>query len=133
MLSTAGGWNTSFTWTPGQLNGMSVAVTPSVNTTYTVSGTLNQFYPNGCVTTKTVSVMVSPCTVIEEQQINSQLSIYPNPNNGEFTLVTETEMSLEIIDQLGRLVNLNGLTQGIYLLSGSSNGKIYKGKMTILH
>jgi hypothetical protein len=145
VLSTAGGWNTSFTWTPGQLNGMSVAVTPSVNTTYTVSGTLNQFYPNGCVTTKTVSVMVSPCTGLEEQQINSQLSIYPNPNNGEFTLVTETEMLLEITDQLGRLVktievkkgqneiNLTGITQGIYLLSGSSNGKIYKGKMTILH
>jgi hypothetical protein len=124
---------------------MSVAVTPSVNTTYTVSGTLNQFYPNGCVTTKTVSVMVSPCTGLEEQQINSQLSIYPNPNNGEFTLVTETEMLLEITDQLGRLVktievkkgqneiNLTGITQGIYLLSGSSNGKIYKGKMTILH
>ena len=145
VLSTAGGYNTSFTWTPGQLNGMSVIVTPTINTTYTVSGAYNQYFINGCVTTKTVSVMVSPCTVIEEQQINSQLSIYPNPNNGEFTLVTETEMSLEIIDQLGRLVktievktgqneiNLNGLTQGIYLLSGSFNGKIYKGKMTIFH
>ena len=145
VLSTTGGYNTSFTWTPGQLNGMSVLVTPTINTTYTVSGAYNQYFINGCVTTKTVSVMVSPCTGIEKQQINSQLSIYPNPNNGEFTLVTETEISLEIIDQLGRFVktievkkgqneiNLTGITQGIYLLSGSSNGKIYKGKMTILH
>jgi hypothetical protein len=146
VLSTAGGWNTSFTWTPGQLNGSSVIASPTINTTYTVAGAFNQNYNiNGCVTTKTVSVMVSPCTGIEEQQINSQLISYPNPNNGEFTIVSENDMLFEITNQLGQLVKtvevktgqnkiiLNGLSQGIYLLIGNSEGKIYKGKMTILH
>jgi hypothetical protein len=54
-------------------------------------------------------------------------------------------MLFEITNQLGQLVKtvevktgqnkiiLNGLSQGIYLLIGNSEGKIYKGKMTILH
>ena len=51
--TTATGY--TYTWNPGSINGASITVTPSVSTTYTVSGT-----PTGCavVSTNTVSVNV---------------------------------------------------------------------------
>jgi gliding motility-associated-like protein len=45
----------TYSWMPGSLAGTNVIVSPLVNTTYTVTGTNN----NGCVNTKTVSVVVN--------------------------------------------------------------------------
>lgn len=50
---------TTYTWQPGALAGGTVVVTPSVNTTYTVSGA------NGsCTNTKTISITVLPSPTI---------------------------------------------------------------------
>lgn len=46
------------------------------------------------------------CTGIDEnQQAKTLLSIYPNPSNGNFAIVAEEEMDLNIINELGQLVN----------------------------
>jgi len=45
----------TYSWMPGNIVGTSVSVSPIVNTTYTVTGTNG----NGCVNTKTVSVLVN--------------------------------------------------------------------------
>jgi hypothetical protein len=50
----------SYVWTPGNLNGASVTVTPSATTTYTVTGSDN----NGCASTATVSVTVNPLPAV---------------------------------------------------------------------
>ncbi len=60
-----------------------------------------------------------------------------------FTIYTETETQINIIDQLGRKVtelsakpgnnsySLQHLAKGVYLLSGKANGKAYKGKVVV--
>lgn len=56
-LSATG--TTSYTWNPGALTGSLVAVSPSVTTTYSVTG-INGF---GCTNTKTVSVTISTLSI----------------------------------------------------------------------
>lgn len=55
-ISAAGSNLTSFTWTPGNVTGPVLNVTPASTTTYTVVGT-NNF---GCTATATVEVTVNP-------------------------------------------------------------------------
>jgi gliding motility-associated-like protein len=55
-VSATGGTLTTYTWTPGNLSGLTVTVTPTVTTTYTVSG--NDQY--GCSYSKNVTVNVNP-------------------------------------------------------------------------
>jgi len=50
---------TSYNWQPGNLSGSPVVVTPSVNTTYIVTGTLA-----GCTGTAAVTVFVSPGIIL---------------------------------------------------------------------
>ena len=53
------------------------------NFTYIVSGVVPCADDNS-----SVSVEISSCTGIEENTSDNVLSIYPNPSNGKFTLVT---------------------------------------------
>jgi hypothetical protein len=133
---SASGANT-YTWS-NNANTSLIVVSPTVTANYTVSGT-----SNNCTSTQTLVVFVNPCTGLNEIQIPIQLSVHPNPNNGEFIIQSEVDMQVNIIDQLGRKVaaievkagNNNYFTQnlskGIYLLTGNSNGKVYKGKVVV--
>lgn len=51
---------TSYTWSPGGTNGSTLAITPSVATTYTVAGTSSL----GCVNTRTFTQFVTPTPTI---------------------------------------------------------------------
>lgn len=51
---------TSYTWSPGGTNGSTLAVTPSVTTTYTVAGTSSL----GCVNTRTFTQVVTPTPTV---------------------------------------------------------------------
>jgi gliding motility-associated-like protein len=56
-LSATGG--TSYTWTPGNLNGSPVIVNPTISTVYTVTGS-----NGGCTNWDTVQVTVSPVPIL---------------------------------------------------------------------
>ncbi len=58
-VSILGGGATTYTWMPGNLNTPSITVTPSVTTTYTLSGSAA-----GCTGTKTIAVNVSATPTI---------------------------------------------------------------------
>jgi hypothetical protein len=58
--SLTGGGATSYNWMPGNISGSPVTVTPSTNTSYTVTGTDG----NGCVNTATVALTVNPNPVV---------------------------------------------------------------------
>lgn len=126
---TATGANT-YTWNTFQ-TGSSIATSPTVNTTYTVTGA------NGnCSATATVAVVVDQCVGIAENHLSfATLSVYPNPNNGEFTfqLVNGMAKTLQVCDLTGRIVkeirnnedefsvNLTGLSNGVYYIKVLSN------------
>lgn len=127
---TAGGANT-YTWNTNATTSV-IAVSPSVTTSYTVTGTSI----NGCVANAVISQSVSTCTGIDAKNNAVSLNIYPNPNNGTFTIDTETDLNVTIVDVLGKTVyfnkltsgknqiNLNNLVNGIYIVKAENNGKI---------
>ena len=96
----ATGANT-YTWSTGA-NGSSIAVSPSVTTTYTVTGT----NVNGCQNTSIITQSASNCAGINNLNSNHSISVYPNPNSGEFIveLANGLEKNIEVTDLNGKVV-----------------------------
>ncbi len=127
---TANGVNT-YTWNTSATTSV-IAVSPTVTTSYTVTGS----DLNGCTASAVISQSVSPCTGIDAKNSIVNFNIYPNPNNGTFTIDTETELNVTIVDVLGKTVysskltngknqiNLTNLVNGIYIVKAENNGKI---------
>ncbi len=79
------------------------------------------------------------CVGIEEfKNPTLSLNVYPNPNNGDFIIETETELSLRIVNELGQVVqqlnlsatnnyktHLNNLNAGVYFIT-SDKGRVNK-------
>lgn len=116
----------SYTWNNGA-SGATITVFPLIQTNYTVTGTDS----NGCNGTGTVQVRVSPCLGISERDASADpVLIYPNPNNGAFTVQAKKAIDLILLNELGQVVKtlaLSGLnaytlsveelSAGIYILS----------------
>lgn len=121
-------WGTS----AGSATTSTVIVTPAsvLNHIYDVTGT-NQL---GCSATTTVSVIVDACTGVNELTgYGASINIYPNPNNGRFTIKTNEAVTLTIINALGQLMttisvdpatefSVDGLAKGVYFVIGDANG-----------
>jgi sugar lactone lactonase YvrE len=116
----------SYTWNPGGV-GVSIAVSPSVSTNYTVTGT----DANGCINSIAITQSVSTCTGIDNMVNGTpELSVYPNPNNGNFSIKGQGQNeTLTIINELGSMVQIltlnsdnaytaevNNLQPGIYFV-----------------
>lgn len=115
----------SYTWSTTQQTAV-IAISPTTTTTYTLSGT----GANGCTANLLVVQNVSPCTGLEDvAAAGPEIRFYPNPNKGSFTVVSEVDMTLSLINSLGESVEtislsggnehrlqIEGLSQGIYFL-----------------
>ncbi|MGZ3920271.1 MAG: glycine-rich protein [Bacteroidia bacterium] len=100
-------WNTSAT-------GSSVVVTPTITTTYTVNGT----DANGCTNSSAITQSVSACTGLASLTSNENgYSVYPNPNNGEFTIQTPGKTKLVIHNVLGSIVLTKEVEKGSYKIN----------------
>ncbi|MBK7311825.1 MAG: T9SS type A sorting domain-containing protein [Sphingobacteriaceae bacterium] len=134
---TASGALSSYSWT-GNTSTTSIAiVSPTVTTTYTVTG----FNPNTCYGTYTITQFVDPCVGVKEIGVNSiKAVIYPNPNTGAFNIsisAVSDDMSIELYNVLGALmhsqpisntttaVDMSKLSNGVYL------AKIKEGSQVI--
>ena len=118
---------TSYTWNTG-VTTSSVTDTPTVTTTYTVNG--NDV--NGCNGTAMATVNVNDCVGLQNLSTNTlNVNLYPNPNNGLFTIETRSTENKNIIvtDVTGRIVlakstsensfaaDLKDLNNGLYFVS----------------
>jgi len=132
----ANGANT-YSWNTGGTNSNEV-VSPTITTTYTVNGT----DANGCSNTAIITQSVDLCTGLAKQNFtDAQIQIYPNPNNGEFTLKGREIETFTLINALGQVIstielnknnnyiaNINNLPAGIYFICC----KTAKFKMIVL-
>jgi hypothetical protein len=71
--------------------------------------------------------------VTEALEVNTDINIYPNPNNGDFTILIPTKGTYTIMNAIGQIVetmdlkedaqqiNVSGLSQGIYYVIGKSS------------
>jgi hypothetical protein len=137
---TASGAST-YVWTGGVTNG--TAFSPTTTATYTVTGTSAI---GSCTATAAKTVSVSPCTGIQENAATAGFAVYPNPNNGSFTVqssvfpatlvmydVTGRQVIRKEITELETAVNASQLNNGVYYISlsaanGSMNYKIVISK-----
>lgn len=93
------------TWSGPGVTGNSFSPATAGNGTHVVSYTYTDV--NGCDATATETIVVSPCTGIAENETQNTYSVYPNPNNGTFTLTVNTDagdMNIELVDLSGRVV-----------------------------
>jgi hypothetical protein len=109
---------------------MTVAVTPTISSVFTVTvSTIS-----GCLSTSTVLVNVNTCTSIEEDVFNLIL-LYPNPNNGLFTIELKEATQVMIINVLGdvllnstldvgkQILDIKNHANGIYFVQLIKDGK----------
>ncbi len=129
---TAGGAST-YTWNPGGAV-ISIVVSPTTTTNYTLSGT----DANGCMNSSIITQSVSTCLGLTPFLVlNSVFSIYPNPVGSVLTVRSEIKnSSVKIYNTLGKLVyksdlfeseiklNVNDLPAGIYFIECGSGNNI---------
>ncbi len=116
---TANGANT-YTWSTSS-NSVSIIVTPSVTTNYTVVGTNTL----GCNNASIITQSVSACTgVASYQNSATEIKAYPNPTNGNVTIELSTETTLFIYNSIGEIIMNEVLQAGDHQinLSAEANG-----------
>lgn len=122
-------WNTNAT-------GATLLIAPATTTNYIATGTNT----DGCTSSASFQQMVFICTSLNDiDKANSVFQIFPNPNNGQFTVHTDQISDLktvEIYNMLGALiqtVEINSTTtnvdfsqqpNGLYLVKVLENNKL---------
>lgn len=102
----------SYSWSNGSTATINV-VSPTVTTTYTLTGT----NPNGCQAFAYTTVSVSPCTGLANSYLNkADILVYPNPSNGLFFINHSNfndVISVEVYNSIGQLLISKSLTTSI--------------------
>ena len=127
----------TYTWGDGS-NGTSLAVSPTVTSTYSITGKDD----NSCVHTVSATQIVDPCVGIEPLPIaETQFVVYPNPNSGEFFIETPHDVNIVILNALSQVILRQHLTggknkidlsheaSGVYFVAHMSNGLMTRIKM----
>jgi hypothetical protein len=119
---------TSYTWNTAATTSV-IAVSPTVTTTYTVTGVTGV-----CSNSLTITQNVSLCTGVNEV-LGSLVTIYPNPNNGVFTIELNATTQVSITNVLGdvlvnttlntgkQTLDIQNKANGIYFVKLIQNGK----------
>ena len=106
--------------------------------TYTTEGTyvvvVTLTSPEGCVNSQQITIVVDRSSSIKDwNELNSAISLYPNPNSGSFALAVETGVSVEfsgikVLNTIGQtlltrelnnpneMIHLQTLSKGVYFL-----------------
>ena len=117
---TASGANT-YVWNTSSTNTV-IAVSPTVNTTYTVTGTGS----NTCVKSTVFTQSVSACTGVDENNSFSNLiNVYPNPSNGIITTEFNFEGEKEIVitNSVGQLIKVIKTNNNSEVINLEQNAK----------
>jgi len=100
-------------WGPGETGNTFIATPNNAGLiTYSVSG----LAAYGCTHTVFYTLFVIECVGINSNNLNpNKISIYPNPNNGEFILTIEKQIDkgeIKIENVLGQLIYSQSVTEG---------------------
>lgn len=94
-----------------------------------------------------ILAQITGCLSVDEIQLNSVVyfEIYPNPSNGDFTIVSVIAGSFDILNELGQMIKTvkttetNGnkvqvanMPNGVYVVSGIFNGNTVIRKMIVV-
>lgn len=110
----------SYTWSNGFI-GATILITPYSPTNYTVTGynSINQ-----CQNNATVTLILMDCVSIPEKSYSlSNIRVFPNPNNGQFTIETQNPLQISLHNSLGQEIMSSFLEEGSNLLDFSEQAK----------
>jgi hypothetical protein len=124
----------TYSWSTSPGTGSVITVKPNTTTPYDITG----IDENGCEGTTSYIAKVNACVGIAEVSGNQSISVYPNPNAGDFVLTTTADITLKVVNSIGqevRTVQLNAgndhkaqvkdLSTGVYFIVGeNAEGKI---------
>lgn len=131
VVLTAGG-GTTYLWNTGATSS-SITVSPTVTTSYSVTGTSAE----GCNKLAVHTQSVNPCTGIASlAAAGKAIRLYPNPSNGLITLEFgfEGDKTITVSNAVGQtlrqlttsdeklMLDLSGEAKGIYLVKVQSKG-----------
>ena len=98
---------------------------------------------NGCVNTSTC-VTIASTGIHSISSSTDVLNVYPNPNNGAFTISSKTESAFMLVNELGQTIqtfrlnastnfetSIQGLSSGIYYIVGSNNTTSVRKKIIV--
>ncbi len=134
--------SSSIEWKASTLyaSGSTATVMPTLNTTYSATGTNSM----GCSTTNLLTLNVETCLAINKNEINDEtMRVYPNPfiNQLHFSFKTTHLKLIQVFDATGRLLNqytteetsftidTYNLSTGLYYVRVNSNHKNYTYKI----
>ena len=142
----------SYSWSTGDNTQQIVIDTNSLggNGTYNISVVVTDTL-TGCQSMDTIVVNYSICTGINAQVKNVNVNVYPNPNNGEFTLNVNTndvnelaikvvniqgqevynKMNFDNINQVNEKIDLSDNADGIYFVIVTTDKGIVTHKMIV--
>jgi hypothetical protein len=99
---------------------------------------------NNCTNKAVLSVTVTDCTGINEYEKNSAYVVYPNPNNGSFSILSISAMELTLTNELGQEIkfikldesnsyraSVADLAEGIYFISGRNSQQVVRQKIIV--
>ncbi len=90
---------------------------------------------------------ITGCAAIDEIQLGSTATFeaYPNPSNGDFTILTSEAGTFQIINELGQIIRIIEITEannnqvkvenlpnGAYFVTGTSNGNVVTKKVIVV-
>lgn len=94
-----------------------------------------------------ILAQITGCLSVDEIQLNSVVyfEIYPNPSNGDFTIVSTTSGTFDIFNELGQLVKtvetstssgnkvqVENMSSGVYFVSGLLNESVTIRKVIVV-
>jgi hypothetical protein len=96
---------------------------------------------NGCKDTSSC-ITLTVTGVEEETTMQNVAKIFPNPNNGEFSIELTMDAEVDIIDQTGRIVKtiqvekgrpytVDDLPKGLFILKSQASNKAILGKVLV--
>ncbi|MDI1355686.1 MAG: T9SS type A sorting domain-containing protein [bacterium] len=121
--------------------GSVIVVKPNTTTIYSVNG----IDANGCSGSQLISVIVNACLGISEiNSANQNITVFPNPNTGEFTIETTGDSVLRLLNSIGQELkvlnltesnnhqaNVKDLANGVYFLVGENAGGKVNQKIVV--
>lgn len=129
----------NYTWTHNNSTSTVVSVSPPVSGVFTVTGA-NSF---GCTNQATITIVVNPCTGIDETAPSgfSLFTAFPNPSVHQVNLVFDSDAAFSVMDINGKEVmykevaaghhtwDVSALPPGIYLLTATNSRHVQRLKL----
>lgn len=128
----------TYSWSPNSTLSDPSSANPTASPESTVEYILTVTDANGCTDSDSFTVTVESCANIENHESNITTNVFPNPNNGTFTLVVEasetiSNLNIQIVNVLGQVIhdeevnsstnkyekelNIQPNKQGVYLIN----------------